>query len=252
MARIRRAWRQQDLADRAGVSRTMVSRVERGHLGQIPLGVVRATAALLDIRIEVKPRARAIDLDRVVNARHAALAEFATRWLSSISGWTVRPEVSFSEFGERGVIDLLSWHSASRSLLVVELKTELVEFGELLGTLDRKGQLAPEIARRLGWRPASVSTCLLVADSSTNRRRGLEHGSLLRAALPHDSRELLRWLKRPAGEVRALRFVSDVRPGRARASFAAQSRVRTRSAAPPRAQPRSAKGPDMAVKAGLG
>jgi transcriptional regulator with XRE-family HTH domain len=97
LARIRRTWRQQDLAVRAGVSRTMVSRVERGHLGSSPLDVVRAIAAALDVRVEVAPRARAIDIDRVVNSRHAALAEHVLAWLSALPGWIARPEVSYSE-----------------------------------------------------------------------------------------------------------------------------------------------------------
>lgn len=35
------------------------------------------------------------------------------------------PEVSFSIYGQRGVIDILAWHAATRSLLVIELKTEM-------------------------------------------------------------------------------------------------------------------------------
>lgn len=226
MARIRRGWRQQDLADRAGVSRTALSRIERGHLGEIPLDTVRAAAAPLEIRVEIRPRARAIDIDRVVNAAHSALAEFVIGWISSIGGWELRPEVSFSEFGERGAIDLLCWHAGTRSLLVVELKTELLEFGELLATLSTKHRLAPGIARRHGWSPLAVSSCLLVADSMTNRRRSSGHAALLHAALPEDGRALLRWLRRPGGSVRAIRFVPDVRPGHARSGFAATSRVR--------------------------
>ena len=227
MSRIRRHWRQQDLADQAGVSRTWVSRLERGHMAEIPLGVIRAVAAALEIRVEVQPKARSIDLDRVVNARHAALAEFVITWLAALPGWVVRPEVSFSEFGERGVIDVLCWHADARMLLVVELKTELMDFGDLLATLDRKQRLAARIARRLGWEAARVSSCLLVGDSMTNRRRAADHSALLRAALPNDGRELARWLRKPLGEVRALRFVSDVRPGHARSDFAAPTRVRS-------------------------
>jgi hypothetical protein len=134
-------------------------------------------------------------------------------WLGTFDGWEVRPEVPFSEYGERGVIDLLLWHAASRSLLIIELKTELVDFNELLGTLDRKRRLAPSIARQLGWEPASVSTALLVADSMTNRRRAGAHAPLLRAALPDGGRALVQWLRAPSQSIRARRFVSDARPG---------------------------------------
>lgn len=224
------------------MSRTWVSRIERGHLGEVPLDVVRAVATPLEIRVEIQPRARAIDLDRVVNGRHAALAEFVIGWLGAIPGWAVRPEVSFSEFGERGVIDVLGWHAGTRVLLVVELKTELIDFGEVLGTLDRKHRLAPQVARRLGWDAVDASCCLLVGDSMTNRRRAADHGSLLRAALPNDGRELLGWLRKPVGEVRALRFVSDVRKGHARSAFSAPTRVR------PRKSPASARPPRSGVR----
>jgi transcriptional regulator with XRE-family HTH domain len=227
LARIERRWRQEDVAERAGVSRSTVSRLERGHVGQIPLDTVRAVCAVLDIRVQLHARARALDLDRVANARHSGLAEHVALWMARWQGWAFRAEVSYSEYGERGVVDLLCWHAASRSLLIVELKTELLEFGALLGKLDEKERLGPVIAKRLGWAPVSVSTGLLVADSTTNRRRARAHGALLGSALPDDSRALVGWLKRPAGVVRALRFVPDARPGHVRNGFAGPTRVRT-------------------------
>jgi len=228
LARLRRHLRQQDVAMQAGVSRTTISRIERGHLGEITLTTIRRVAAQLEVRVEVQPRARALDLDRIVNARHAALADHLSDWIGRMPGWTVRPEVSYSEYGERGVIDLLCWHADTRSLLVVEVKTELVEFGDLLGKLDAKDRLGPTIARRFGWPVGAVSVCLLVADSSTNRRRAALHGSLLAAALPNTGPELSRWLREPSGRVQALRFVPDARPGHVRAGFAAPTRIRTR------------------------
>lgn len=228
LARLERRWRQVDVARIAGVSRSTVSRLERGHLGEMPVDTVRAIAAALDIRVQLHARARAIDLDRVVNSRHSGLAAQLAGWIGSLPGWTVRPEVSYSEFGERGVVDLMCWHAASRSVLVIEIKTELLEFGTLLGKLDEKERLAPIIARRLGWDPLSISTGLLVADSMTNRRRAGAHAPLLRAALPDDARAVLRWLKRPSGAIHGLRFVSDSRPGHARSEFAGPTLIRLR------------------------
>lgn len=232
MARIRRGWRQQDLADRAGASRTAVSRIERGVVGEMPLSSIRAVAAALELRVELQPKARAADIDRIMNGRHAALAEHVMRWLARQPGWIARPEVSFAEFGERGVVDILGWHAESRALLVIELKTEVIDVAEVLGTLDRKRRLGPRIASRLGWDAASASACLLVADSMTNRRRVGERAATIRAAMPDDGRALRRWLAAPGGEVRALRFVSDVPRGHARSSFAGQSRVTVPSARP--------------------
>jgi Holliday junction resolvase-like predicted endonuclease len=105
-------------------------------------------------------------------AGHAALHEEVAAALLAEPGWRVLPEVSFSIWGERGVIDILAWHEPTRSLLVIELKTELVDFNELLGTLDRKSRLARQIAAERGWtNPSSVSVWVVVVDSSTSRRR---------------------------------------------------------------------------------
>ncbi len=198
-------------------------------------------AGALDIRVELVGRSRAIDLDRVVNARHSSLADFIADWIQGFPGWTVRSEVTYSEYGERGSIDLLCWHAASRSLLVVEIKTELLEFGALLAKLDEKERLARRVARRLDWDPAVISTSLLVAESPTNRRRAAAHASLLRSALPDDARALVRWLKNPVGAVHAIRFVANSRPGHVRNEFGAPTRVRRRSGALKPAVPRSAR-----------
>jgi transcriptional regulator with XRE-family HTH domain len=228
LARIRRGMTQQELADRAGLSRPQVSRVEHGHAGRLRLDVLRSIAEVLEIRLALQPRTRAIDLDRIVNARHAALAEWLVGWISGYPGWLVRPEVSYSEYGERGVVDLLGWHATSRSVLVIEIKTELVDFGDLLAKLDAKERLAPVVARRFGWAVGTISVGLLVAESTTNRRRAAVHGGLLRAALPDDGRAFARWLRKPEGVVRALRFVADVRAGNVRGGFASPTRVRPR------------------------
>jgi hypothetical protein len=63
----------------------------------------------------------------------------------------VVPEVSFSIFGERGVIDVLAWHAATRTILVIELKTVIADVNELIGNVDRKRRLAPRVAAERGW-----------------------------------------------------------------------------------------------------
>ncbi len=54
-------------------------------------------------------------------------------------------------------IDLLAWHAPTRTLLVIEIKTELVDVGDLLSVMDRKVRLAPEIGAGRRWRPRRVA-----------------------------------------------------------------------------------------------
>src|SRR5688572_14591779 len=190
-ARIRRGWRQLDLARAAHVSRATVSRIERGHVGTLSLDLLRAVAAALDIRIDLVPRWRGGDIDRMLNSRHSRLHEsVACKVRSELAAWILAPEVSFSHYGERGVIDLLLWHPDRRALLVVELKTDLVDVNELLGTLDRKRRLAPRIAAERGWSPLTVSAWIVVAGSRTSERRIAAHRTIPRAAYPADGRRI--------------------------------------------------------------
>lgn len=232
--RHRRGWRQVDVAARAGVSHTLVSLVERGHCDQMSLSALRAVAATLDVRLDLVPRWRGGELDRLLNARHAVLASHVIVLLQR-DGWQVVPEVSFAIYRERGVIDLLAWHAPTRTLLVIELKTEIVDVSEMLGTLDRKTRLARKIAAERGWDAAVVGTLLVVAESSTNRRRVADNAALLRAALPHGTREVRAWLRSPRGRLAALMFLSPATGTNGRASHAPRKRVRRATEPRPRA-----------------
>ncbi len=210
LVRQRRGWRQQDLAERSGVSQTVISRLERGHLGPQSIDDVRAVAAALDVRVDLVPRWRAGDLDRLLNRGHSALHESVARlFRDELPAWVLAPEVSFAIYGERGVIDILAWHPGRRALLVIELKTDLADMNELVGTFDRKRRLARRIALDRSWDPVTVSAWLIVVGSRTNRRRAATHEAMLRSALPDDGRAIRRWLGDPVGRVAGLSFWSD-------------------------------------------
>ena len=226
IARVRRRLRQSDLGLAAGVSRTTISRVERGAFGHVRLDVLRQIAARVEVDIDLRARSRGADVDRLLNAGHAALAERVVDWIGAGGGWAIRPELSFSIYGERGIIDVVAWHEASQALLVVEIKTAIVDVGELFGTLDRKVRLAPPSVAGLGWRPENVGPCLIVAESMTNRRRVGAHAATFRAALPDGTVAFRRWLREPAGSLRALVFVSDDRARNVRSGYAVIQRVR--------------------------
>ena len=232
--RIRLGWPQYVVAAKAGVSRTTYSQIELGRFDGVALSRIRKVAAVLEVRLVLEPRWRGAGVDRLISAGHATMSESVTRLLLR-AGWEVRPEVSFNHFGERGIVDLVAWHPATRTLLLVELKTELADINDLLGVTDRRRRLAGHIAEPLGWTPTTIGQMIILADGRTNRRRLAQHHALLRAAFPSDGRSIPGWLAKPRGSLSALWFLPNSAPSVERR--AATPRLRVRLVQPSVARP---------------
>ena len=226
--RIRRGWRQSDVAARARVSTSVLSLGERGHLEQVSTRALRRIAAALEIRLDITLRLPHGELDRLINEGHAALHEQLARYLDGLSGWIHAPEVSFAVYADRGVIDILAFHPATGSLLVIELKTELVSLENLLTTMDVRLRHAAAIGRGRGWQVRSASAWIVFTASATNRRRVRAHAAALRSAFPSDGRAVRGWLRRPVRAIRALSFWANSNDTTAKQTVAGRRRVRVR------------------------
>jgi transcriptional regulator with XRE-family HTH domain len=224
--RIRHRWRQQDVADKAGVHRTTISLIERGLWRGLSHDVLTRVAEALGIRLTLHASWRGGDLERLINADHSQMHEIVGEILGALPGWLRSPEVTFAIYGERGVIDLLAFHEASGSLLVIELKTIIADVNELVGVMDRKIRLAARIAAERGWPARSVSAWVAVLESRSNRRRMAAHRSMLRSAFPDDGHAVRRWLAAPQGVVRGLSFLSFATSSRVSHLHAGVKRVR--------------------------
>ncbi len=204
--RRQRGWKQADLARRARISQTSVSRAEGGNAGDLTLRTLTAIAEALGARLALRVLWQGEALDRLLDAAHAGLVEEVVRLLRA-RGWEVIPEATFSEFGERGSIDVLAWHPASGALLVIEVKSAVPDMGALLAGVDRKARLAPRLAEARGWRVTCVSRILVLPDHRTARRRASAHAATLGAVFPARTAELRRWLRDPHGAVAGILFL---------------------------------------------
>jgi len=213
--RQRLGWRQQDVADRARVSRSVVSLIERGRLERVSLANLRAVAEALDAEFFVQVRWRGGDLDRLLDEGHASIVGATARNLRT-RGWQVRVEVSYSIYGERGSIDLLAWHEATKTLLVIEVKTDLVSVEETLRNHDAKVRLAGRIARaELGWDAVTIGRLLVLPNLATPRRRVDRHAAVLELAYPARGSEVRSWLRDPHGTLSGILFVHAADPRQA-------------------------------------
>ena len=179
--------------------------LEAGTAG--PTGFTGSDAASdlrapLDVDLQVYGRWRGGELDRLLDAGHAALQDAFKRRLEA-GGWIVRVEVTFSRYGERGSIDLIAFDPRTRVVLIVEIKTVIADVQGLLRPIDAKVRLGRGIARELGWDPLSVVPGLVVAEDSTPRRRIAAHAALfIRFALRGWAAR--RWLASPDGTTAGL------------------------------------------------
>jgi transcriptional regulator with XRE-family HTH domain len=223
--RHRRGWRQVDLAQKAGVGRSVVSDLEIGRLEARNIATVRKIVAVFGLTFEGGIRGLGADADRVLDERHAALLGACAAWLGSL-GWQTAAEVSYSEWGERGSVDLLAWHTPTANLLVIEIKTELASVEQTLRKHDEKVRLAATIARRLGWRALTVSRLLVFPEDRTQRRRVIAHASVLMATYPARSREVRAWCRTPSGPLAGLLFLTDSATSRRMVGRCRRERVR--------------------------
>ena len=170
----------------------------------------------LDVRAVLSVQWRGGELDRLLDEGHAAVGGACAELLRPL-GWEVLSEVTFSEYGERGSIDLLAWHAATRTLLVIEIKTAITSAEETLRRHDVKVRLAPRICReRFGAAPQAVGRLLVLADTSANRVRVARLGPLIDGAYPIRGRTLRNWLARPAGSVGGLLYLNTAPSGATR------------------------------------
>ncbi|HKG56142.1 MAG TPA: helix-turn-helix domain-containing protein [Candidatus Limnocylindrales bacterium] len=228
--RQRRGLRQVDVARTAGVSQATISTLERGHCASLSIAVVRRVFAAVGAGFDGALVWRGASLDRLLDARHAALVGATARRLRT-RRWRVAVEVTYSVYGERGAIDVFAASPATRACLVVEVKSELASIEQLGRKTDEKVRLA---RRQLGndafgFTPLAVGRLLVLPDTDAARAAVRRNAAVLDVMFPARGAAVRAWLMRPLGDMAGVQFVAVINPGSGNGAVVGVSRVRGRS-----------------------
>jgi len=178
-----------------GRSQAWVSLMERGRIASLSVSeadlICQSLGATLVLGVEAPvliagPRQR--------DAAHARCVAYVARRLRS-DGWLVQREVQVGSSSRPGWIDILAFHPTSRILLVIEVKTELVDLGGLERQLGWYVSEAPRGAAKLGWRPEAVLGCVLMLATTATYDRLREDAPGIRQVFPLRGRDLMNVLR---------------------------------------------------------
>jgi transcriptional regulator with XRE-family HTH domain len=195
--RHQRGWRLEDLAAAAGVGPGVCGLLERGYVIRLSVRTTRAILGAVDLPLLWDIGWQRQEIDRLLDADHARLAADVASLLAG-AGWLVRSEVSFNHYGDRGRIDLLAFHPQLRVLLVIEIKTAVIDAQDMLGRLDVKARVAGGVALSLGWTRAALVVPVLVILDGTTARRHVRSLDPLLGRYTLRGHAALSWLRSPS------------------------------------------------------
>ena len=109
---------QRQLGLRVGLSQQSISLIERGHGSKLSGETLRRVFAAVDARWEPAVSWRGGGLDRLLDDAHARLVAEVVERLRG-GGWEVIVEATYSEYGERGSVDVLAGNRELRAVLLV-------------------------------------------------------------------------------------------------------------------------------------
>jgi transcriptional regulator with XRE-family HTH domain len=187
---------QRAFAGRIGRSQTYVSLLERGMIPNLSIieadAMCQRVGATLVLGIDAPILVAGA---RQRDAAHARCVAYVARRLRA-EGWLVEREVQVGPPSRPGWIDILAFDPVSRILLVIEVKTELVDLGGLERQLGWYVREARRACRAFGWRPDAVAGTALLLSTALNDERVLENSVGIRQVFPGRWRDLMFVIKR--------------------------------------------------------
>ena len=202
---------QEQLSEAAEVPVREIIRVERGEVGLVSVDRTRRLFLAAGGRARLGTWYNGASADRLLDERHAALVEQAAAVLVR-RGWRALSEATFSEYGERGSIDLFAAYPQLQAVAVCEIKSDIGSLEEMNRVFDIKVRLAPKLAGdRFGFRPAAIGRILILPEDRTVRRVIDSHVRTLATLYPARSREVRAWLRQPDQSIGGIWFLSEMR-----------------------------------------
>jgi len=213
---------QAELGGRVGCSQAFISNVETARAEALTIESAASIIDALGGRLEVVIVGPLLAGSRQRDAGHArCLAAVDTRLRRA--GWLTDLEASIGDDQVRGWIDVLAYHETSGLVLVVEVKTELHDLGDIQRTLGWYEREAWAAARQRGWRPRAIRSVLVVLHTAAVDDRIGDNPELIRRAFPARASEVQRMVD--GGAAIAGRGLALVDPRSRRAAWLRPTRL---------------------------
>ncbi|MBA3875328.1 MAG: hypothetical protein C0498_00085 [Anaerolinea sp.] len=191
-------WPQRRLAAEAGVAQSLISDIEQARIRDLPLRTAIRVLTALDVEVEFGLHPPRVTAPPQRDRAHARCVAYVARRLEQ-TGWRVATEVSVGGPRWLGFVDVLVFHPVERVLLVIEVKTEIHDVGEIERQLGSYERGAWDAAAARGWRPRAVTGVLLLLATDENDRRLVENRGTFDRAFQARARLLGELVRVPSG-----------------------------------------------------
>lgn len=214
---------QGQLAAAAGISRGYVAAVERARANPTLDVVARISAALGLEAALVMVEPILVDGPHQRDLVHARCSGYVERRLRGAT-WLTEREVEVVAGRSHGWIDLIAFDRATETLLVIEIKTSLVDLGLVERQLGWYERSAGNAARRIGWTPRRIVSWLLVLATEEVEIAIRRNRDVLERAFPTRAPAMEAWL---TGDQRGLiaRGLAMIDPASKRRHWLIRSRA---------------------------